>query len=80
MEEYQHEKIVCPDADRVVRSGFDDTNLYNDELLKLTDVEIKKFDELKGIIGKTKASPKANDITVNDQGLTQEEYIWCLQK
>ena len=61
-------------ADRVVRSGFDDTNLYNDELLKLTDVEIKKFDELKGIIGKTKASPKANDITVNDQGLTQEEY------
>ena len=61
-------------ADRVVRSGFDDTNLYNDELLKLTDIEIKKFDELKGIIGKTKAAPKAKDITVNDQGLTQEEY------
>lgn len=61
-------------ADRVVRSGFDDTNLYNDELLKLTDLEIKKFDELKGIIGKTKAAPKANDIKVNEQGLTQEEY------
>lgn len=61
-------------ADRVVRSGFDDTNLYNDELLKLTDVEIKKFDELKGIIGKTKAQKQANDIKVNAQGLTQEEY------
>ena len=32
------------------------------------------FDDLKGIIGSSKAAPKANDITVNDQGLTNEEY------
>lgn len=61
-------------ADKVVRNGFDDSNLYNDELFKLQAVDIKKFDELKGIIGTSKAAPKQNDITVNDQGLTNEEY------
>lgn len=61
-------------ADRVVNNGFDDKNLYNDELLKLNDIDIKKFDELKGIIGKSKAAPKQNNITVNNQGLTNEEY------
>ena len=61
-------------ADKVVRNGFDDTNLYNDELFKLTDIDIKRFDDLKGIIGSSKAAQKANDITVNDQGLTNEEY------
>ena len=61
-------------ADRVVNNGFDDKNLYNDELLKLNDIDIKKFDELKGIIGKSKAAPKQNDITVNNHGLTNEEY------
>lgn len=61
-------------ADKVVRNGFDDSNLYSDELFMLDDVDIQKFDELKGIIGTSKASPKANDITVNGQGLTKEEY------
>ncbi|MER2107657.1 MAG: Eco57I restriction-modification methylase domain-containing protein [Solibacillus sp.] len=61
-------------ADKVVQNGFDDTNLYNDELFKLNDVDIKKFDELRGIIGKSKSAPKQKDITVNDQGLTEEEY------
>lgn len=61
-------------ADRVVRNGFDDSNLYNDKLLQLDQLDIKKFDELKGLIGTSKAAPKANDITVNDQGLTNEEY------
>ncbi|WP_430159817.1 Eco57I restriction-modification methylase domain-containing protein [Priestia aryabhattai] len=61
-------------ADKVVRNGFDDSNLYNDELFKLQTVDIQKFDELKGIIGTSKAAPKAKDITVNDQGLTNEEY------
>lgn len=61
-------------ADRVVRHGFDDTNLYNDSLFKLDQFDIKKFDELKDIIGTSKAAPKSNDITINDQGLTNEEY------
>ena len=61
-------------VERVVQNGFEDDYLYNDELMKLTDVDIKEFDELKGIIGQTKAMGKSNDITVNDQGLTNEEY------
>lgn len=58
----------------VVQHGFEDGYLYNDELMKLSDVDIKEFNELKGIIGQTKAMGKTNDITVNDQGLTNEEY------
>ena len=61
-------------VERVVQNGFEDGYLYNDELMKLSDVDIREFDELKGIIGQTKAMGKSNDITVNDQGLTDEEY------
>ena len=61
-------------VERVVQHGFEDGYLYNDELMRLSDVDIQEFDELKGIIGKTKAMGKTNDITVNDQGLTNEEY------
>lgn len=78
MKEYSSQRLLQQlkraYADKVVRNGFDDSNLYSDELFMLDDVDIKKFDALKGIIGTTKASPKANDITVNDQGLTKEEY------
>ena len=78
MEEYSANKLLQQlkraYADKVVRNGFDDSNLYNDELFKLNDVDIQKFDDLKGIIGSSKAAPKANDITVNNQGLTKEEY------
>ena len=61
-------------VERVVQNGFEDGYLYNDELMKLTDLDIKEFEVLKGIIGQTKAMGKTNDITVNDQGLTNEEY------
>lgn len=61
-------------AERAVRNGFDDTNLYNDELLKLQDVDLDKFKKLQGIVGKSKASPKTNDIDINNQGFTDEEY------
>ncbi len=78
MQEYSATKLLQQlkkaYAEKVVRNGFDDTNLYNDELFKLQDVDIKKFDDLKGIIGTSKAAPKTKDITVNDQGLTNEEY------
>ena len=78
MQEYSAAKLLQQlkraYADKVVRNGFDDTNLYNDELFKLDQVDIKRFDELKGIIGTSKAAPKANDITINNQGLTNEEY------
>ena len=60
--------------ERVVRNGFEDRSLYNDELMKLSDIDIAEFDELKGIIGQTKAMAKTNNITVNNQGMTDEEY------
>lgn len=78
MKEYKADRLLQQlkkaYADRVVRNGFDDSNLYNDELLKLNELDIKNFETLKGIIGKSKAAAKQNDITVNDQGLTNEEY------
>lgn len=61
-------------VERVVRNGFEDGCLYNDELLKLTDVEIREFEDLKGIIGQTKAMGNTGQIDVNNQGLTNEEY------
>lgn len=60
--------------EKVVQCGFEDGALYNDELLKLTDVDLKDFKELKGIIGTTKAMGKTGDIDINDQGFTKEEY------
>lgn len=47
-------------VERVVQNGFEDGYLYNDELMRLTDVDIKEIDELKGIIGQTKAMGKTN--------------------
>ena len=60
--------------ERVVRGGFENGDLYNDELLKLTEVDLQEFDGLKGIIGKTKAMPKMGDIAINRQGLANEQY------
>ena len=61
-------------VERVVRNGFEDNSLYNDELLKLGDLELQEFDDLKRIIGQTKAMPKTNQVDINNQGLTGEEY------
>lgn len=61
-------------AERAVQNGFDDTNIYNDELLRLDGVALEEFNKLKGIIGATKASYKTNDIDINNQGFTNEEY------
>lgn len=61
-------------AERAVQNGFDDTNLYNDELLRLDDLDIEKFNHLKEIVGASKAQPKAKDIEINSQGFTDEEY------
>ena len=60
--------------EKVVQCGFEDGALYNDELLKLTEVELKDFDDLKKTIGQTKAIGKTSDIDVNNQGFTNEQY------
>lgn len=61
-------------AERAVSKGFDDASIYNDELLKLSKVELEKFKDLQAIIGQTKANKSGDKIDVNKQGLTEEEY------
>ena len=78
MKEYKVETMLAQlkraQIEKVVQDGFENGALYNDELLKLPDVELKEFNNLKGIIGKTKAMPKSGDIDINRQGLTNEQY------
>lgn len=61
-------------AERAVQNGFDDINLYNDELLKLDKLDLEKFKDLKGIMGVSRAAPKTNEIDINHQGFTDEQY------
>lgn len=61
--------------ERVVRNGFEDGHLYdNDQLMKLGSVDLEEFEGLKKIIGSTKSMPKSGDIDINRQGFTDEEY------
>ena len=62
-------------VEKVVDNGFDDSKIYNDNLLKLDDLELSKFEKLKGIIGATKQSKKIKDIDINNQGFTEEEWV-----
>jgi len=61
-------------TDRVVKSGFEDTHIYNDNLLKLDDIDLQDFEELKKIIGATKQTKPTSEIVINDTGLTDEQY------
>jgi len=60
-------------AERVARNGFDDPKIYNDELLKLTEVELKEFENLKKIVGASKQTKKAGEIDINNEGFNEEE-------
>lgn len=53
---------------------YDYMDYYNnDELLKLDEIDASKFNELKDIIGASKASKKKKEVVVNGQGLTDEQ-------
>ncbi len=58
--------------DRVSRNGFDDPKLYNDELMKLGELELTKFNELRAIVGAS-TKERINDIEVNAIGMTDFE-------
>lgn len=60
-------------AARVAQNGFDDIKLYNDNLLKLTDLDREKFEELKKIVGATKAIDIQRKIIISESGLGPEE-------
>lgn len=61
-------------AERVVNNGFDDKRLYNDELLKLNDVDWEEFKNLDKIIKGNAPVQFTRDIKLNNQGLTDEEH------
>ena len=67
-------KIKRVYAEKAVRTGFDDTSLYSDELLTLKDTDLKAFNDLKAIVGTTKAEKKPMQVDINQQGLTDGEY------
>ena len=60
--------------EKVVQCGFEDGALYNDELLKLTEVDLKDFADLQKTIGKTKAMAKSSEVDINNQGYDKEQY------
>ena len=69
------EQIKKNYVEKVVKTGFDDAKLYNqDELIKLDSIGLEQLKNLKGIIGQTKSMAKTDDININQQGLSDEEY------
>lgn len=61
-------------AEKAVRSGFEDDSLYNDHLLTLTYDDAERFNKLSAIVGKTQKQKTPTKVTVNKNGLTNEEY------
>ena len=61
-------------AEKAIKNGFDDASIYNDNLMRLDDMDLEKFKTLKGIVGSSKAAPPLNDVEVNAQGFDEEEY------
>lgn len=61
-------------AEKAVRNGFDDNSIYKyEELIDLTQEDADDFKDLKKIIGSSSAQENTKDITVNDQGFSEEE-------
>lgn len=55
-------------VERVSRNGFDDPKLYNDELLRLDEVELGKFNDLRALVG-TSNTERTNELKINDLGM-----------
>jgi len=68
------QQIKAAYVNRVVRNGFDDSRIYNDELLRLKDIDLQELEEIKGIVKASKPTKDVNKVEVNNQGLTDEEY------
>ena len=63
-----------------MRNGFDDASIYSERLFELTDDEVRLFNNLNSVIGKTKAQKKTKDVTVNAQGFDEEQYASARKK
>lgn len=62
-------------AEKAVRTGFEDSSLYNDNLLNLSEVDLTAFQDLKQIVGKAGNKTKKEDfVVVSENGFAIEEY------
>ena len=52
-------------------NGFDDPKIYNDELLKLSEVELREFDDLERLL--VIQSKQEGNIDINKEGFNEEE-------
>lgn len=69
------EQLKKVHVERVVNNGFEDSKLYNlNQLLQLTGLEIDEFNGLRKVIGSTKKLPRLNEIEINNQGFTEEDF------
>ncbi len=59
---------------KTIRNGFDDTSLYSSRLLELTDIDLKKFEDLRKIVGSSKQTKMADTVYVNEQDFADEEH------
>jgi len=56
---------------RVVRNGFDDAKMYNDNLMNLSDVDLQDFEKLHKIVGASKQTKIPQQLEINNQGFNQ---------
>ena len=63
-------------VDKAVNTGLDDDSIYNEGVGIVMDGEdVKLFNKLAGIVhGQSKAKPLPKKVTINSQGLTNEQY------
>ncbi len=61
-------------VERAIRNGFEDDAIYNDNLLTVGDADLADFEELRKIVGTTARTPLRDEIGINAQGFTDEDY------
>ena len=81
------EKLSNVYIERAVRSGYADNSLYNpDKLMNLTPEQEKALGDVRNLLGSMPASWKPEKITINDQGLGNDneaqsvKFIYYLSK
>lgn len=78
MEKFDTDKMLqqlkAAYVSRVVRNGFDDNRIYNDELLQLKEADLQELEEIQSFVKASKPTNRVGNVDVNDQGLTGEEY------
>jgi len=59
---------------KTIRNGFDDSSLYSNRLLELTKIDLRKFEDLRKIVGSSKQTKMADTVYVNQNDFDEEEH------